>query len=125
MTVARRRRYIASSIDKDSSDGSTSLSPPNVTANVNDNDLNDDLNNTDEEAMAEEDHTAIPVVQEPPSQNDHTTTNTSKEEGRQADNNAAMTTAAETSSTAMAVFVCSKKCKATAKDLFEISKRNI
>jgi hypothetical protein len=125
MTVARRRRYIASSSDEDSSDGSTSPSPPNGTDNANDNGLNDDLNDTDEEAIAKEDHTAIPVAQEPPSQNDHTTTNTSKEEGRQADNNAAMITVAETSSTAMAVFVCSKKCKATAKDLFKISKRNI
>ena len=124
-TAARRRRHIASSSDEDSSNESTSPSPPNATNNAINNNLNNDLIDTDEEATTEEDHTAVPVAQEPPSQNNHTTTNTSEEEGRQAENNAAMTTAAETSSTAMAVFVCSKKRQATAKDLFEMPKRNI
>jgi hypothetical protein len=122
-TVARRRRgrrHIESS-DEDSFDGLTSPSRPNDTDDANDPPTLDatmnDLNDTDEEAAAEEDRTAVPVAQEPPSQDDRTTTNTSEEEERQAENNATMTTAAETSSTAMAVFVCSKKREATAKDL--------
>lgn len=121
--AARPRRHIASSSDE-SSNESTSPSPPNANNNTNNNNCNDGLIDTDEEATIEENHT-VPVAQEPPSQNNHTTTNTREEEGRQAENNAAMTTAVETSSTAMAVFVCSKKCEATARDLFETSKRNI
>jgi len=68
----------------------------------------------------------VDTTEEPPSQDDHTTTTSSKEK-QQAENNAAITTVTGTSSTATAVFVCSKKGKggAKAKDLYDIKKRNI
>jgi hypothetical protein len=69
----------------------------------------------------------VDTTEEPPSQDDRTTTTTSSKEKQQAENNAAITTATGTFSMATAVFVCSKKGKgrATAKDLYDIKKRNI
>jgi len=108
------RRRIDSS-DDDSSD----ISGPNDTNDANNHPVQDatmhDLKDTDDEATTDENNNFIPEAE----------VLNSEEEEEEANNNTAMTTTAETSSASTAVLVCSKKIKATAKDLFETAKRNI